>query len=119
MLELAKSGEKFDYILFANILHHVDDTVAFTLLNDVQALLAPGASLIVVEPEKIRDDYNFIFRLYYKLELGQFRRHKNELTNLITSTGLAIKTCSDILVAPDSIPLLKVARYTFIEVEVP
>jgi 2-polyprenyl-3-methyl-5-hydroxy-6-metoxy-1,4-benzoquinol methylase len=117
--ELAQSGEKFDYILFANILHHVDDKVAFTLLKDVQALLSSGASLIVMEPEKIRDDYNLILRLYYKLELGQFRRHKNELTNLITSAGLTIKTCSDILVAPDSIPHLKVARFTFTEVAVP
>lgn len=117
--DLAKTGEKFDYILFANILHHVDDKTALALLNDARLLLSSGATLIVMEPEKIRDDYNLIFKLFYKLEKGEFRRHKNELTNLIIAAGLSIKTCSDILVSPDSLPFLKVGRITLIEIAVP
>jgi len=117
--DLAKTGEKFDYVLFANILHHVDDKTALILLTDVQLLLSAGATLIVMEPEKINDDYNLIFQLWYKLEKGEFRRHKHELINLIISTGLSIKRCSDVLVSPDSLPFLKVGRITLIEVAVP
>jgi 2-polyprenyl-3-methyl-5-hydroxy-6-metoxy-1,4-benzoquinol methylase len=46
--DLAKTGEKFDYVLFANILHHVDDKTAIILLKDVQLLLSAGATLIVM-----------------------------------------------------------------------
>lgn len=116
--DLAKTGEKFDYVLFANILHHVDDKIALILLKDVQSLLSVGATLIVMEPEKMKDDYNLIFKFFYKLEKGKFRRRKDELTNLIIAAGLSIKTCSDVLVAPDSLPFLKVGRITLIEVAV-
>ena len=113
--DLAKTGEKFDYILFANILHHVDDDTAFRLLKDVQMLLSVNTTLIIMEPEKIQQNYNSIFKLFYNFEQGKFRRHKQELSNLIIASGLSIKTCSDVLVSPDSLPFLKVGRITFIE----
>lgn len=113
--DLAKTGEKFEYVLFANILHHVDDETALILLKDVQLLLLPGATLIVMEPEKMKDDYNLIFKFFYRLEHGNFRRHKNELTNLINTAGLSVKTCSDVLVSSNFMPFLKAGRITLIE----
>ena len=100
-------------------MHHVDDKTALLLLKDVQLLLANKATLIVMEPEKITDDYNLVFRFFYKLEKGGFRRHPDELSNLIIAAGLSIKTCSDILVSPDSLPFLKVGRITLIEIAAP
>lgn len=117
--DLANTGEKFDYILFANILHHVNDDIALRLLKDVQRLLSIDTTLIVMEPEKLQKDYNFIFKLFYKLEQGKFRRHKHELTDLIIAAGLSIKTCTDVLVSPNSIPFLKVGRITLIEITPP
>lgn len=116
LAEMAANGKKFDYVLFANILHHVDDKVAHQLLKDVQHLLSTGATLIIMEPEKKSDDYSLIFSLYYRLEMGKFRRHKNELVQLIESAGLPIKSCSDVDISPDMLPFLRVGTVTFIEI---
>lgn len=117
--ELAEQGEKYDYVLFANILHHVDNQTALALLRDVQLVLSPRATLIIMEPEKIKENYNLIFKLFYKLEKGQFRRHKSELISLILSAGLPIRKSSDIVVSPNSLPFLKVGTITLIEVSAP
>lgn len=106
--DLAKSGEKFDYVLFANILHHVDDKTALDLLKEARLLLSEDSTLIVMEPEKIKDGYNLIYRFFYMLEKGEFRRHKNDLQGLITKAGLNVKKTSDVVVHPDSLPSLKV-----------
>jgi len=113
--ELAKTGMKFDYVLFAGILHHTDDNAAIALLKDVQLLLADDATLVVMEPEKLRDDDGLLFRIFYKLERGEFRRHEDELKDLICSTGLKIKYLSGFLSAPNALPFLKAGRITFIE----
>lgn len=113
--DLARKGEKFDYVLFANILHHVDDTTAISLLNDVQKLLSEDSTVIIMEPEKIRQGYGTIFKVFYALEKGQFRRHKHELIELVKSAGLSIMSCSEVLVSPDSLPSIKVGRISLIK----
>jgi 2-polyprenyl-3-methyl-5-hydroxy-6-metoxy-1,4-benzoquinol methylase len=115
LFELARTGEKFNYVLFAGILHHVDDNKALSLLKDVQLLLSDDATLIVMEPEKLSDDDGLLFRMFYKIERGEFRRNENELKDLICSAGLKIKHIAGVLSAPNALPFLKVGRITFIE----
>jgi ubiquinone/menaquinone biosynthesis C-methylase UbiE len=117
--DLGKSGEKFDYVIFANILHHTDDTTALELLNEIKYVLAKGASLIVVEPEKSRPDYNLLYRFFYLLEQGQYRRPADELANLIKTTGMEFKTVSHVSMAPNAMPFVKVATCIVIEITVP
>lgn len=112
--DLAKEGKKFDYILFANILHHVDDSIAQNLLLEVRSLLAENAVLIIMEPEKARQDYNLFFRLFYLLEQGMHRRSRQELENLVRGAGFTIDSIQDELVSPDSMPLIRVGCITFI-----
>lgn len=112
--DLVSRGDTFDYVLFANILHHVDDSMAESLLRDAKSLLADGGTLIVMEPEKDRSDYGLVYRVFYLLERGLFRRSKLELINLVRNVGLNISSVSDEHVAPDSIPLLRVGCITFI-----
>ena len=114
--ELARTGETFDYVLFANILHHVDDETAVALLTDVQSLLTPNSTLVVMEPEKIRDDYGHVFKLFYKFEKGEFRRPKEALIELVKAAGMDVEACTEFLLAPDSMPFLKVGRTILIEV---
>lgn len=119
LADLGKSGEKFDYVLFANILHHADNATVHTLLEDIKPVLAKGATLIVVEPEKSRDDYNFLFKFFYLLEQGEYRRPAEELVDLIKATGMEVKTVSHVLMAPNAMPFIKVARCIVIEITVP
>ena len=112
--ELAREGNKFDYVLFANILHHVDDTVAQNLLGEVRALLAENAVLIIIEPEKARQDYSLTFRLFYLLEQGMYRRSRQDLEYLVVGAGFAIDLIQDELVSTDSMPSIRVGCITFI-----
>lgn len=119
LADLGKSGEKFDYVVFANVLHHADDATVHALLSDIKTVLAKGSTLIVVEPEKSRPDYNFLFKFFYLLEQGEYRRHANELVELIEGSGMEIKTVSHVVMSPNTMPFLKVARCIVIEIVVP
>lgn len=113
--DLAKRGQRFDYILFGNVLHHVDDAMACLLLADVQGLLAHGGTMVILEPEKMRRGDNLVFRVFYTLERGQYRRTEDELCTLVAGAGLAIRTCSEVFVALDFLRSVKVARFTLID----
>jgi SAM-dependent methyltransferase len=52
MRELGEQGQSFDYVLFANILHHVDDATAVALIRDAARLVGPGGEMVVIEPER-------------------------------------------------------------------
>ena len=48
--------------------------MTLSLLKDVQLLLSGDATLIVMEPERLRDDCGLLFRVFYMLERGEFRQ---------------------------------------------
>lgn len=112
--DLAKIDEKYDYIIFANILHHVDDATALDLLKDVQKVSAEGSTLIIMEPEKSRQDYGPLFKFFYLLEKGLYRRDREDLIRLVEAAGIKKFRDEDVLVAPDSMPSVKVGRLTLI-----
>jgi 2-polyprenyl-3-methyl-5-hydroxy-6-metoxy-1,4-benzoquinol methylase len=117
--DLGKTGTKFNFVLFANILHHVDDINSLKLLKDVYLVLEPKSKVLIVEPELRNDSYNIFFKLYYLLELGKFRRNRNDLIELVKAAGLPIINTLDISVATDFLPNLKVGRMTVIVVQLP
>jgi hypothetical protein len=112
---LSKENKKYDYVLFSNILHHVNDFTAIDLLHDIKPLLSDAATLMIIEPEKINDDFGFLSKLLYPFERGLFRRHEVGLINLVRNAGLKIVNCSTAFTAPDALPFLKIGRLTVIE----
>lgn len=111
--DLAKTGATFDYVMFAGILHHVGDAEGTALLADALKLVSPSGRLIISEPEALNDRDNRLFRLFYKLEQGQFLRSRQALERLVLESGAAIDHAEDHLVSPGIIKT-PVARFNLI-----
>lgn len=112
--DLCASGERFDYVLFAGILHHVDDKLAAKLLAEARMLVAPKGRLIVSEPEALTESDGWVFRQFYKLEQGQFLRERTELEALIRSSGASIESSDDFPISPGIVARPYVARFNLI-----
>lgn len=112
--DLSRSGEVFDYVIFAGILHHVNNEESTKLLSDVQKLIAEDGRIIISEPEALRSTDNLIFRIFYKLEQGMFLRSRDELERLIEQSGATIELSEDCLISPGIIRKPFVARFNLI-----
>jgi SAM-dependent methyltransferase len=102
--ELGDQGRTFDYVLFANILHHVDDPTAIDLIRDAARLVAPGGTMVVIEPDTLRLEDTLFIRSVYKLERGQFRRAPAELERLMHEAGVRPTEFSSEDVSMDALP---------------
>ena len=111
---LASEGNKFDYILFAGILHHVDDATAAILLNDALKLLSNDGKLIISEPEASRKTDNLLFKAYALLEQGEHLRSKEQMLALLKTLPVRIISSEDPLLALNAIPFPKVIRFNLI-----
>lgn len=113
--ELARTGETFDYIIFAAMLHHIDDATSLSMLKDAAALLSVQGKLIISEPEALKPTDGFVFRQFYGwLEQGQFLRSRSALEALIKQAGLAIESVEDHLISPGIVKRPYVARFNLI-----
>lgn len=104
MRELGDQGQVFDYVLFANILHHVDDPTAVDLIRDASRLVAPGGTMVVIEPDILRPDDSILVRSLYKLERGLFRRPPAEYARLMHEAGVRPTEFSSEDVSIDTLP---------------
>jgi SAM-dependent methyltransferase len=110
MRELGNQGQTFDYVLFANILHHVDDAMAIALIRDAARLVARGGTMVMMEPDILRPDDSWFIRLMYKLERGQFRRPPSEYERLMNQAGVRPTEFSSEDVSMDTIPRITCGR---------
>lgn len=81
--DFIKKGEKFEYILFAGVCHHVDTKTLKSMLHQSVKLLENNGEIVVFDallPEP--EDSRFI-HLYRKLEKGQYVRKGSELSNIL------------------------------------
>jgi len=81
--DFTKKDEKFEYILFAGVCHHVDTKTLKSMLHASSKLLENNGEIVVVDgllPEP--EDSRFI-HLYRKLEKGQYVRKGSELFNIL------------------------------------
>lgn len=101
---LAESGHMFDYVLFANILHHTDDETSVVLLQQAVKLVAPGGTMILMEPDILRPEDNFLIRQLYKLEKGQYRRSPEGYRALLDAAGVNCLSVSSEDVSIDTLP---------------
>lgn len=113
--QLAQQGERFDYVLFAGMLHHVDDTTGEQLLRDALRCTAPGGSLVIYEPEAVREGDGWFFRAFYALfEQGAYLRSRAALEALATRAGVALQRVDDRMVSPGIVRRPYVARFNLL-----
>jgi len=108
--DLVAKGEKFDYVIFANILHHVDDVLAIELMGDSKELLQNGGRILFMEPDTLHGDENFLMRQLYKLERGEYRRPLKNLTGMISDAKLEIIEAKSSYNSIGILPMLNCGR---------
>jgi 2-polyprenyl-3-methyl-5-hydroxy-6-metoxy-1,4-benzoquinol methylase len=87
----AKSKSRYDYVLVAGMLHHIDDATAIDILRSTRFLCSPGATVLIYDPDTLTPSDPALVRWYYKLEQGKFRRPHTESEALVRSAGLHIR----------------------------
>jgi 2-polyprenyl-3-methyl-5-hydroxy-6-metoxy-1,4-benzoquinol methylase len=115
--ELARRGDQYDYVAIAGILHHVDDRTAIGIIASSWQITAPGGVLIASEPEALRPADNAIFRLFYRLEEGQFLRSRQQLAGLFETAGVPVTSLEDHLVSPGIVTWPAVARFNLVRAD--
>lgn len=114
LADLVKTKKQYDYIVFAGILHHVDDEGCKKLLCDALKLVAENGRLVISEPEALKASDNRIFKFFYKLEQGLYLRSRSDLERLVISSGAKIESSEDCLINPGIIKNTYVARFNLI-----
>lgn len=113
--ELSHQGETFDYVLFAGMLHHVDDTVALQLLSDAVKCTADGGRLVIYEPEALNHSDGWFLRFFYKhFEHGRFLRSRIHLMSLVTRGDIEIESIEDRMISPGIVSRPFVARFNLL-----
>jgi ubiquinone/menaquinone biosynthesis C-methylase UbiE len=99
--ELSRQDKKFDYVLFAGILHHVNDDDGLRLLSDAMRCAASGGQLVICEPEALKaSDGWFLHFFYSKFEQGNFLRLREDLIRLVERAGIALQSVEDRMISP-------------------
>lgn len=112
---LAQEGARFDYILFAGILHHVDDATGKLLIAQALTCLAPGGTMVIYDPEKTQATDSGLLRGFEKLfEQGAHLRTRQQLHALATHAGMRIEHAEDCLISPGVVTRPYVARFTLL-----
>lgn len=113
--ELSRRGETFDYVLFAGILHHVDDNTGLQLLRDAVKCTAGGGRLVIYEPEAPRPSDSCVLRYFCThFEQGSFLRSREELRCLVERSGIALQSVEDRMVSPGIVKRPYVARFNLL-----
>lgn len=113
--ELSTQGESFDYILFAGILHHVDDDTGLQLLRDAVKITARGGCLVIYEPESPRPSDNWILHKFCSnFEQGAFLRTRNVLRRLVECGGINLEAVEYRMVSPGIVKRPYVARFNLL-----
>ena len=81
---------RYDYILVAGMLHHVDDKTALEILKQTMPLSKPETIILVYDPATLDKTDPFYMHWFYKLEQGQFMRDEKSTEKLITAAGMTI-----------------------------
>lgn len=113
LAEYARSEpERFDGILFAGVLHHVDDDTALQLFQAARALCCPAARLVVSDPVQPEAGDPWLVQRFIHLEQGAHVRSQGALEALVAADhGWAVEqvTCQPVGATPLSWPV--VARF--------
>ena len=109
--EHAKSGARYDLILVAGMLHHLDEATAIAILQETRALSAPDATVCIFDPDALIPSDSAYMRWFYKLEQGQFIRSHGTIEALVRQAGLVIREKSLFPIRPGLPGFPPVARF--------
>jgi cyclopropane fatty-acyl-phospholipid synthase-like methyltransferase len=113
--ELSRQGKKYDYVLFAAMLHHVSDDDGLRLLRDAVKCTSSRGQLVIFEPEKLRaSDGWFLHFFYANFEQGVFLRFREDLLRLVESAGITLHTVEDRRLGPGIVRRPFVARFNLL-----
>jgi SAM-dependent methyltransferase len=113
--DLSRQGVKFDYVLFAAMLHHVNDDDGLRLLCDAVKCTASGGRLVIYEPEAIRTSDGWFLRFFYSsFEQGVFLRFREDLLSLVERAGIVLQSVEDRMVSPGMVKRPYVARFNLL-----
>jgi len=97
---LARSEQKFEYLLFAGVCHHVDDRQCKQLLEAALRLMDPAAAVIVVDPVGPEPEDSWLLR------------REKELPRLLEDVpGLGLQEAQMHLVGATPMSVPKCARF--------
>ncbi len=109
----------YDLVLFAGILHHVDDALGIELLRASTSLVDGQGTLAVIEPLFDARDRGFN-RLWLKyLEKGEHVRTNDQMKELFDRAGLHVRSERQVMMGQTSLPLPKDARFGVYELANP
>ena len=85
-----QSSEKYDFILFAGVLHHIDDFLSKELIVSSKKLLAENGKIVIVDSLRPDEKDNWFIHLFMQImEQGKYLRREEKLKELIeTLPGL-------------------------------
>lgn len=113
--ELSQQGKNFDYVLFAGMLHHVNDHDGLRLLRDAVKCTASGGQLVIYEPEALKSSDNWFLRFFYAhFEQGVFLRSREDLLRLVEQAGITLQSVEDRMVSPGIVKRPYVARFNLL-----
>jgi len=107
----AQSGSRYDYILVAGMLHHVDDVTAIEILCKTRLLSMQGGTILIYDPDTPTLSDPSYMHLFYKLEQGKFMRSHTESEALIQRAGLHIRDKRLVPIRPGLPGFPSVARF--------
>jgi cyclopropane fatty-acyl-phospholipid synthase-like methyltransferase len=113
--EHARTGQRYDYILVAGMLHHVDDATAMNILRQTQALIQSGGNILIYDPVTLTSSDPRYMHWFYKLEQGKFMRSHADTEVLIRNAGLHIRTTRLVPMRPGLPGFPPVARFVCFE----
>lgn len=111
--EHGAQGDVYDYILVAGMLHHVDDATALDILRATRNLAGAGCTVVVYEPDALRQEDSRLFKAFYRLEQGLFLRPHAALRQLLCAAGLRVERDETHPVRPGLPGLPVVARFSY------
>ncbi|MEI8173431.1 MAG: class I SAM-dependent methyltransferase [Deltaproteobacteria bacterium] len=81
-----KTKTTYDYILFAGVLHHIDDTLSKELISAAKKLLAENGIIVIVDPLLPDEKDNWFIHVFMSVfEQGQHLRREEKLQELLES----------------------------------
>ena len=105
----------FDFIMFGNVLHHVDDQNSMDMLCVSKRILKPNGRVLIVEPDILDPRDGPIKRFYYKLEKGKYRRSMQSLVCMTEGAGLTVLQKYSVECGARIMPGMKLSRMLVVE----
>lgn len=112
LAEFTRDSSCFDFVLFCGILHHVDDSLAIRLLQNVSNVATDRTPIVIVDPITPEKTDSWLVRHFIRVEQGKHVRSATALTGLLQNIrGLRLLNAQEFLVGATPFHRPQVARF--------